>query len=159
VSESITMPLTGRISKKRTPDGVLRLGGSAEALASYLSRKLDVDARHVVLGHVQRGATPNAFDQVMATTLGAHAVQKICEKAKNARRDGELKGGQKQESIAAAAEKNSIEGGSFLKWNGTHVENVPLAEISDVRSRKVTADYPELIAAQAMGIYCGSVMS
>jgi len=157
VSEAITMPLTGRISKKRTPDGVLRLGGSAEALASFLSRKLDVDARHVVLGHVQRGATPNAFDQVMATTLGAHAVQKICEKAKNARRDGELEGDQKEELTAAAA-KGSIEGGSFLKWNGTHVENVPLAEISDVRSRKVTVDYPELIAAQAMGIYCGNVM-
>eukprot|EP01083_Nonionella_stella_P102192 290545_1 len=92
----------------------------------------------------------------MATTLGAHAVQKICEKAKNARRDGELEGGQKQESTAAA--KGSIEGGSFLKWNGTHVENVPLAEISGIRSRKVTVDYPELIAAQAMGIYCGNVM-
>ena len=130
VSEAISLPQSGKMSKYTTADGKMRLGGSAEAIARFISESLKLDARHVVLGHTQRGGSPNAFDQVMATTLGAHAVNAIC-------------GGQTE---------------VMMSWNGTHVEAVPLDKVRNVKSKSLSPDYPELIAAQCMGIYCGSTL-
>ena len=129
VSEAIRLSSnSGKTSKYTTADGKTRLGGSAEAVARFLSESLGLDARHVVLGHTQRGGSPNGFDQVMATTLGAHAVNAICE-------------GQSE---------------VMMNWNGRNVEAIPLDEVRDVPSKSLSSDYPELIAAQSMGIYCGS---
>ncbi len=62
VSESITLPQVNLVSTYTTADGSSRLGGSAKELAKFLSQSLSVDARHVVLGHIQRGGSANAFD-------------------------------------------------------------------------------------------------
>jgi len=49
---------------------------NAARLAEYFRQQhtLDVDVRVTILGHVQRGGTPGAFDRILATRLGAGAV-------------------------------------------------------------------------------------
>ncbi|HST68726.1 MAG TPA: ATP-dependent 6-phosphofructokinase, partial [Solirubrobacterales bacterium] len=52
----------------------LAKAGVGEVLAERLSERIDAEARPVVLGHVQRGGTPTAFDRVLATRFGLHAI-------------------------------------------------------------------------------------
>jgi ATP-dependent phosphofructokinase / diphosphate-dependent phosphofructokinase len=55
-----------------------KLGGAGERLAAELSRRLsDYEVRVTVLGHVQRGGTPSAFDRVLGTRFGTAAVDLI----------------------------------------------------------------------------------
>ncbi|MDP9116193.1 MAG: 6-phosphofructokinase [Actinomycetota bacterium] len=54
--------------------GHARLGGIGEWLASEIERHTGKEARTTVLGHIQRGGTPSAFDRVLATRFGLHAV-------------------------------------------------------------------------------------
>src|ERR671921_1473799 len=50
-----------------------RLGGLGHHLAAELSERTGKEARCVVLGHIQRGGSPNAFDHMLATNFGASA--------------------------------------------------------------------------------------
>ena len=129
VSEASSLPDSGKAAYYTTADGKSRLGGSAEVIARYISESLELDARHVVLGHVQRGGPPNAFDQVLASTLGAHAVKAICE-------------GHDQKMV---------------NWNGSGVELLSLEQVRNVPPKSIGPDYPELVAAVQMGIYCGEI--
>ncbi|MFI9723185.1 6-phosphofructokinase [Streptomyces sp. NPDC052396] len=52
-----------------------RFAGVARQLAGELERRLEKEARPVILGHVQRGGTPTAYDRVLATRFGWHAVE------------------------------------------------------------------------------------
>src|SRR5919112_5809645 len=54
--------------------GHVRLGGIGQWLAEQLEAKTGKEARTVVLGHIQRGGTPTAFDRVLATRFGLHAI-------------------------------------------------------------------------------------
>ncbi|TDB72165.1 6-phosphofructokinase [Micromonospora sp. KC721] len=54
--------------------GHVRLGGIGQWLAEQLEAKTGKEARTVVLGHIQRGGTPTAFDRVLATRLGLQAI-------------------------------------------------------------------------------------
>ncbi|MDR3359111.1 MAG: ATP-dependent 6-phosphofructokinase [Bifidobacteriaceae bacterium] len=54
--------------------GHVQVGGIADHVAARLAELADVETRSVVLGHVQRGGTPCAFDRVLTTRLGAAAV-------------------------------------------------------------------------------------
>jgi ATP-dependent phosphofructokinase / diphosphate-dependent phosphofructokinase len=54
--------------------GHVRLGGIANWLEGELERRTGYEARATVLGHVQRGGTPTAFDRVLATRFGLHAI-------------------------------------------------------------------------------------
>ncbi len=51
----------------------------AERLSAGLRARLDVDVRAVVLGHLQRGGTPVAFDRVLATRCGLRAAELVAE--------------------------------------------------------------------------------
>ncbi len=53
---------------------VPRLGGIGQTVGEYLEKQ-DVETRVTVLGHVQRGGTPTAFDRWLATRYGAAAVR------------------------------------------------------------------------------------
>jgi 6-phosphofructokinase len=55
----------------------VRLGGVGFVLGDELERLTGMEARCVVLGHLQRGGSPTAGDRVLATQLGAEAVQMI----------------------------------------------------------------------------------
>jgi phosphofructokinase-like protein len=57
--------------------GHVRLGGIAHWLEGEIERKTGKEARATVLGHVQRGGTPTAFDRVLATRFGLHAIDAV----------------------------------------------------------------------------------
>jgi ATP-dependent phosphofructokinase / diphosphate-dependent phosphofructokinase len=54
--------------------GHVRLGGIGHWLEGEIERRTEKEARATVLGHVQRGGTPTAFDRVLATRFGLHAI-------------------------------------------------------------------------------------
>lgn len=73
-----------------SPDPI-RLGGVGRAVAEWIDRETTVDARSVVLGHVQRGGGPVAADRVLGTELGAHGLE--CLLAGNTNRMVVVRGG------------------------------------------------------------------
>jgi 6-phosphofructokinase 1 len=61
--------------------GHVRLGGIGQTLAEEIERRTDKESRAVVLGHIQRGGTPTAFDRVLATRFGLGAIDAAHEGA------------------------------------------------------------------------------
>jgi len=59
--------------------GHVRLGGIGNWLAVEIEQRTGKEARTVVLGHVQRGGTPTAFDRWLATRFGLHAITAVHE--------------------------------------------------------------------------------
>lgn len=57
--------------------GHARLGGIGGWLAQEIERRTGYEARATVLGHIQRGGSPTAFDRVLATRFGAAALQAV----------------------------------------------------------------------------------
>ena len=80
--------------------GHVRLSGVGEWLAKEIERRTGKEARTTVLGHVQRGGTPSAFDRWLATRFGLHAIDAV--------RDGDF--------------------GKMVALRGTDIVRVPLAE-------------------------------
>ena len=77
-----------------------RLGGIGQQLEREIGERTGFDTRATVLGHIQRGGTPTAFDRVLATRLGLGAID-------------------------AAHERRF---GTMPALRGTRIELVPLAE-------------------------------
>ncbi len=80
--------------------GHARFGGVGQLLAEEIERRTGKEARCAVLGHIQRGGTPTAFDRVLATRFGIHAIR----------------------AVAAGAF------GSMVALHGTDIVRVPIAE-------------------------------
>jgi 6-phosphofructokinase 1 len=80
--------------------GHVRLGGIGAVLEQEISARTGKEARATVLGHVQRGGTPTAYDRVLATRFGLHAIDAV--------HDGES--------------------GVMVALHGTDIVRVPLAE-------------------------------
>jgi 6-phosphofructokinase 1 len=80
--------------------GHVRLGGIGEWLASEIEKRTGKEARTTVLGHIQRGGTPTAFDRVLATRFGLHAIDAV----------------------------NAADWGSMVALRGTAIVRVPLAD-------------------------------
>lgn len=59
--------------------GEVRLGGIASFLSTKLETITGIETRYCVLGHVQRGGSPIAFDRVLGVRCGAKAVELIAE--------------------------------------------------------------------------------
>jgi 6-phosphofructokinase 1 len=57
--------------------GHVRLGGVGQMLADEVEKRTGKESRAVVLGHVQRGGTPTAFDRVLATRFGLGAIDAV----------------------------------------------------------------------------------
>lgn len=57
--------------------GHVRLGGIGEQLAKLIEQKTGLETRHVVLGHLQRGGSPTAYDRVLATRYGLAAAELV----------------------------------------------------------------------------------
>ncbi len=70
------------ITKDQTLDafGHVRLSGIGDWLASAIEARTGKEARTTVLGHIQRGGTPTAFDRVLATRFGLQAIDSIADK-------------------------------------------------------------------------------
>jgi len=60
--------------------GHVRLGGIGERLAEQIEKITGYETRVSVLGHIQRGGSPTAFDRVLGTRLGVKAVELIKNK-------------------------------------------------------------------------------
>ncbi|GAA1792675.1 6-phosphofructokinase [Planosporangium flavigriseum] len=102
VAEGAT-PLEGQMvlqDQGRDAFGHVRLGGIGQWLAGELEERTGKEARTVVLGHIQRGGTPTAFDRVLATRFGLHAIDAV--------NDGDF--------------------GTMVALHGTDIVRVPLAE-------------------------------
>ncbi len=57
--------------------GELRLGGIGEHVTDVIGKMTGKESRCVVLGHLQRGGSPNAFDRMLGTNFGACAVRAL----------------------------------------------------------------------------------
>ena len=80
VASEGAMPKDGTITVKKTLDdgkGLdnIRLGGVGEKLATELEELTGMVARSTVLGYVQRGGTPSAFDRILSTKYGCRAME------------------------------------------------------------------------------------
>lgn len=83
VSEG-AMPLGGKTvlkTEERDAFGHVRFGGIGQWLASEIESRTGKESRTVVLGHIQRGGTPTAFDRVLATRFGLHAIDAVADRA------------------------------------------------------------------------------
>jgi 6-phosphofructokinase len=56
------------------------LGGVGEYVAREVAKRTGKDARHLVLGHLQRGGSPTTFDRLLSLRFGAAAVRMVDEK-------------------------------------------------------------------------------
>ena len=67
------------VSGEKDAFGHVRLGGIADRLAQEIEGRTGKEARAVVLGHIQRGGSPTAFDRWLATRFGLHAIQAVTD--------------------------------------------------------------------------------
>jgi len=80
---SIVVVAEGSIPKQGTMEiaggetdefGHMRLGGIGQRLEREIEQRTGFETRAVVLGHIQRGGTPTAYDRVLATRFGVAAI-------------------------------------------------------------------------------------
>ncbi|WP_028645726.1 6-phosphofructokinase [Nocardioides sp. URHA0020] len=95
--------------------GHVRLGGIGDRLASEIEKRTGKEARAVVLGHIQRGGTPTAFDRWLATRFGLQAIDAVAE--------GDF--------------------GTMMALRGTSIVRVPLAEGTAELKLVSEAEYAE----------------
>jgi 6-phosphofructokinase 1 len=62
------------VSKDVDAFGHVRLGGIGNVLAEEIEKRTGFETRVTILGHIQRGGTPTAFDRVLATRFGVAAI-------------------------------------------------------------------------------------
>jgi phosphofructokinase-like protein len=58
---------------------VPRLGGIGQKVAEFVEKATGTETRVTVLGHLQRGGSPTAFDRLLGTRYGSHAVRVAAE--------------------------------------------------------------------------------
>ena len=83
VAEGAT-PVEGSMevqSEERDAFGHVRLGGIANRVAKGIEERTGFETRVTILGHVQRGGTPTAFDRILATRFGIAAIDAVHEGA------------------------------------------------------------------------------
>ncbi len=88
------------VSGEKDAFGHVRLGGIGDRLAGEIEQRTGKEARAVVLGHIQRGGTPTAFDRWLATRFGLQAIDAVA--------DGDF--------------------GTMMALRGTKIERLPLIE-------------------------------
>ncbi len=64
-------------SQRKDDFGHVQLGGVGQVLAGFVAERTGFDTRVTVLGHVQRGGTPTAFDRVLGTRYGVAAMDAV----------------------------------------------------------------------------------
>ncbi len=71
------------VTKDATLDsfGHVKLSGIGEWLAQQVEERTGHEARTTVLGHIQRGGSPTAFDRVLATRFGLNAITAVKDEA------------------------------------------------------------------------------
>ena len=108
-----------------SPDPV-RLGGIGKALEHELQTHVRSEVRTAILGHIQRGGSPTAFDRYLATAFGYYAAAMVA--------DGQF-------GRMVALQKNEL-------------TSIPLEEVAG-RNRTIPTDAPMVAAALAVGTSFG----
>jgi len=77
VAEGFTLPGMTEAHSHKGLDAFNRprLGGIGEVLAPLIEERTGIESRSTVLGHIQRGGEPTAYDRVLATRLGMAAIE------------------------------------------------------------------------------------
>ncbi len=65
--------------KKHAIVAITELVTDCNALAKHIEKQLGLETRATILGHIQRGGTPTAFDRVLASRMGDYAVRLLLE--------------------------------------------------------------------------------
>ena len=80
VAEGAKLPKGETVAReRRQEDRQTRLGGIGNVVSTELSMRLGLEARNCVLGHLQRGGGPTAFDRFLSTQFGVQAVRLLHE--------------------------------------------------------------------------------
>jgi len=108
-----------------SPDPI-RLGGVSHVLTHDITERTGLVCRATILGHVQRGGTPCAYDRVLATQFGHAAVDLLSNGRWN----------------------------QLVVMQQSRITSVPIAESADAQ-RRVPADDPVLAACRALGTCLG----
>lgn len=117
---------SGKLVGEKSEDGRIRLGGIAPVLSDVIEEITELETRPVILGHLQRGGPPTAFDRLLATQLAVRAVD-------------------------LAAKKMF---GYMSAVKGSEIAAVPIPEV--VKGlKKVPPDHPLIYAAEAVGTSFG----
>jgi 6-phosphofructokinase 1 len=66
-------------SSEKDPFGHVRLGGIGNIIAREIEERTAIETRVTVLGYIQRGGSPTAFDRVLATRFGVAAIELVKE--------------------------------------------------------------------------------
>ena len=104
----------------------IRLGGVSQVLSDQIFEKTGLSCRSTVLGHIQRGGSPIAYDRVLATEFGHKAIE-----------------------LAYNGVFNQL----VVQQNGK-ISSVPISEVAD-QQRLVPIDHPLVNAARAVGTCMG----
>ncbi len=77
LSESGEKPHEVLQSERLDEFGHVQLGGIGQVLAREIEKRTGFETRVVILGHIQRGGSPTAFDRILATRFGVHAAEMV----------------------------------------------------------------------------------
>src|SRR5262249_39363881 len=79
--EGVELPQSAGAGEGKPLDafGHVRLGGVGEDLAARIEKATGAETRLVVLGHVQRGGSPGAFDRGLGSRFGFAAADLVAE--------------------------------------------------------------------------------
>ncbi|MCP4393093.1 MAG: ATP-dependent 6-phosphofructokinase [Alphaproteobacteria bacterium] len=79
VAEGVKTHEGKNVSVFKDDDGTQRYGGIGDYFAKSIEKELGISARATVLGHLQRGGTPEPYDRIAAAAFGVHAVDLIAQ--------------------------------------------------------------------------------
>ena len=122
-------PVDGKVvvaRKVQDPSDPIRLGGISRYVGDLIEDLTGIESRYTILGHVQRGGSPTAFDRLLATRFGYHAVE------------------------------TGVDGlfGHMVGLRGTEIKAVPIADAVAV-PRRVAPDGEMVKTAMALGTSFG----
>ncbi|MFC1502340.1 6-phosphofructokinase [bacterium] len=104
----------------------IRLGGIGHKVAQDIEERTGLESRVTVLGHLQRGGTPTAFDRILATRYGVKAAELASDGA----------------------------GGVMVALRGSEIVAVPLGDVGG-KTRTVDSDHPLIRVAESVGTCLG----
>jgi len=128
VAEGVCLPEGDPVVRRRVKEShdQIRLGGIGVWIAHEIEERTGIESRAVVLGHVQRGGTPTAYDRVLATRLGRAAM------------------------VEAAGGARDV----MVGVQGADIRTVPLAEVAG-KQRRVPPDCEMVQTARSVGTSFG----
>ncbi len=122
-------PEGGEVTVRKVVEGYpepIRLGGVGNIIADEIEEHAGIESRVAVLGYLQRGGSPTAFDRILATQLGNGAIDLI--------REGQF--------------------GYMVSFTGGRISSVPIEKAVE-KLKLVPLNSPFIAAARSIGVSLG----